>query len=151
MNGKYMRGVYYSEFNKQRSQILVDIAEELQTTAGNVALAWVLRNPQVTSAIIGAKSLAQVEENVQAVELELTDEVVARLEAAFPVPRGPWLREGEFPSDLAEMQEQEPDMMTQAQIEAYLAQVGLPESQDAHELQPRASVCRRGALSARGI
>ena len=38
-----------------------------------VALAWVLRNPQVSSAIIGATSCAQLEQNVRALEVKLAD------------------------------------------------------------------------------
>lgn len=38
-----------------------------------VALAWVLRNPVVSSAIIGATSVAQLEQNVRALEVKLTD------------------------------------------------------------------------------
>jgi diketogulonate reductase-like aldo/keto reductase len=38
-----------------------------------VALAWVLRNPAVSSAIIGATSTAQLEQNLKAVELKLSD------------------------------------------------------------------------------
>ena len=38
-----------------------------------VALAWVLRNPVVSSAIIGATSIAQLEQNVRALEVKLSD------------------------------------------------------------------------------
>jgi aryl-alcohol dehydrogenase-like predicted oxidoreductase len=38
-----------------------------------VALAWVLRNPAVSSAIIGATSAAQLEQNLKALEVKLTD------------------------------------------------------------------------------
>jgi diketogulonate reductase-like aldo/keto reductase len=38
-----------------------------------VALAWVLRNPVVSSAIIGATSIAQLEQNCRALEVKLSD------------------------------------------------------------------------------
>jgi L-glyceraldehyde 3-phosphate reductase len=38
-----------------------------------VALAWVLRNPAVSSAILGATSVAQLEQNVRALEVKLAD------------------------------------------------------------------------------
>jgi aryl-alcohol dehydrogenase-like predicted oxidoreductase len=40
--------------------------------AGQAALAWVLSRPQVTSAIIGATRLEQLEENVKAFEVKLS-------------------------------------------------------------------------------
>jgi len=47
---------------------------------GQVAVAWVLRNPTVTAAIVGARSPQQVEQNVGAADLHLTDEDVAEIE-----------------------------------------------------------------------
>jgi len=47
---------------------------------GQVAVAWVLRNPAVTAAIVGARSPQQVEQNVGAADLHLTDEDIAEIE-----------------------------------------------------------------------
>jgi aryl-alcohol dehydrogenase-like predicted oxidoreductase len=47
---------------------------------GQVAVARVLRNPAVTAAIVGARSPQQVEQNVGAADLHLTDEDVAEIE-----------------------------------------------------------------------
>jgi aryl-alcohol dehydrogenase-like predicted oxidoreductase len=47
---------------------------------GQVAIAWVLRNPAVTGAIVGARNAKQVEGNVGAAELYLTDEEIAEIE-----------------------------------------------------------------------
>jgi aryl-alcohol dehydrogenase-like predicted oxidoreductase len=47
---------------------------------GQVAIAWVLRNPAVTGAIVGARNAKQVEGNLGAAELNLTDEEVAEIE-----------------------------------------------------------------------
>ncbi|MNR64636.1 L-glyceraldehyde 3-phosphate reductase [compost metagenome] len=47
---------------------------------GNLALAWILRQPNVASALVGASRPEQVEENVKASGIELTAEVVARIE-----------------------------------------------------------------------
>lgn len=41
-----------------------------------VALAWLLRQPTVASVIIGATTLTQLEDNVKAASLELSDEQV---------------------------------------------------------------------------
>ena len=56
------------------------IAEKYGRPVGQVAVAWVLRNPVVTAAIVGARSPQQVEQNVGAVELHLTDGDVAQIE-----------------------------------------------------------------------
>jgi aryl-alcohol dehydrogenase-like predicted oxidoreductase len=47
-----------------------------------VSLAWLLEQPQVTSAIFGARNLAQLEENVKAVDVALTDDQHKRLDEA---------------------------------------------------------------------
>jgi aryl-alcohol dehydrogenase-like predicted oxidoreductase len=47
---------------------------------GQIAIAWVLQNPAVTGAIVGARNAKQVEGNVGAAELRLTDEEIAAIE-----------------------------------------------------------------------
>ncbi len=46
-----------------------------------MALAWTLRDPRVTSALIGASSVAQLEDNVAALDrLDFTDEELAEID-----------------------------------------------------------------------
>jgi aryl-alcohol dehydrogenase-like predicted oxidoreductase len=45
-------------------------------------VAWVLHNPAVIAAIVGARSAQQVEQNIGAVELDLTDDDIAQIEAS---------------------------------------------------------------------
>jgi aryl-alcohol dehydrogenase-like predicted oxidoreductase len=66
-----------------RVQALLPIAAELGATASQLALAWVLRRPEVSSAIIGATRPAQVVENAAASGLRLDPATVARIEAAL--------------------------------------------------------------------
>ena len=47
-----------------------------------VALAWVTDRPAVTSTILGARTLEQLETNLRAADLHLTDEEIAALDAA---------------------------------------------------------------------
>jgi aryl-alcohol dehydrogenase-like predicted oxidoreductase len=49
---------------------------------GQVAIAWALRNPAVTGAIVGARNAKQVEGNVGADELRLSDEEIAEIEGS---------------------------------------------------------------------
>lgn len=54
----------------------------------NVALAWLLHNPVVTAPIIGPRTSAQLESSLRAVEIELTDETLKKLDELFPGPGG---------------------------------------------------------------
>jgi aryl-alcohol dehydrogenase-like predicted oxidoreductase len=58
-------------------------AAELGLTLPQLALAWVLRRPEVTSAIIGASRPEQVVENAAASGVRLDAATVARVEAAL--------------------------------------------------------------------
>jgi aryl-alcohol dehydrogenase-like predicted oxidoreductase len=47
---------------------------------GQVAIAWVLQNPAVTGAIVGARNAKQVEGNVGAANFHLTDDEITQIE-----------------------------------------------------------------------
>jgi aryl-alcohol dehydrogenase-like predicted oxidoreductase len=59
---------------------LREVGEKYHRPPGQIAVAWVLRNPAVTAAIVGARNAQQVEKNIGAVELQLSDEEVAEIE-----------------------------------------------------------------------
>jgi aryl-alcohol dehydrogenase-like predicted oxidoreductase len=63
-----------------RVQQLRPIADELGVSMAQLALAWVLHNENVASAIIGASRPEQVAENVKAVGVKLDDAVRARID-----------------------------------------------------------------------
>ena len=62
-----------------RVQELSSVAHELHITMPQLALAWVLREPNVASAIIGATKPEQVEDNAKASGIELDDETLGRV------------------------------------------------------------------------
>ena len=64
---------------------LAPIAAELGATSAQLSLAWCVRNPRVSTVITGASSVAQVKENMAALDLvpKLGDEIVGRMEAAL--------------------------------------------------------------------
>ena len=66
--------------------VIVAIARERDVSGAQVALAWALGRPGVTSAIIGGRSEAQFRDNLAAAELKLTDDERARLDAASRPP-----------------------------------------------------------------
>src|SRR6187549_1540419 len=76
----------WARYDNERSWRILDcvraVAKELDTTASAVSLAWLLAQPQVTSAIFGARSVAQLEENVRATDLALTAAQLTRLDEA---------------------------------------------------------------------
>jgi aryl-alcohol dehydrogenase-like predicted oxidoreductase len=59
------------------------VAEERGVPRAQVALAWVARKPEVTAPIVGVSKPGHLEDAVAALELELTDDEVARLEAPY--------------------------------------------------------------------
>jgi aryl-alcohol dehydrogenase-like predicted oxidoreductase len=59
---------------------LVMIAAELGVTPAQVALAWLLRKPAVTSVIFGARSLAQLDDNLETGSVALPEEMVRKLD-----------------------------------------------------------------------
>jgi 1-deoxyxylulose-5-phosphate synthase len=67
----------------ERVQRLLPIARAAGLSLAQLALAWVLRRPEVSSAIIGATSAAQVKENAAASGVTLAPEVLSEVEAAL--------------------------------------------------------------------
>jgi 1-deoxyxylulose-5-phosphate synthase len=60
-----------------------EVAEARGVARAQVALAWVLRNPVVTAPIVGASKPEHLDDAIAAVDLELTDDEVARLEEPY--------------------------------------------------------------------
>jgi aryl-alcohol dehydrogenase-like predicted oxidoreductase len=63
-------------------ETVIQIAQEAGTTPARVALNWVQQQPGVTSTIIGARTLEQLEDNIAALDVKLSPEQVQRLCAA---------------------------------------------------------------------
>lgn len=77
--GRHYRSDYLLEAVAQ----LKPVAAELGLTMAQMALAWVLRRPEVASAIIGASRPEQVEANVRAVGVKLPAEALAQIDKAL--------------------------------------------------------------------
>ena len=57
------------------------LAQERNQTLAQMAIAWTIRNPEVTSALIGASSVAQLNENIDAItNLDFTPEELTRID-----------------------------------------------------------------------
>jgi voltage-dependent potassium channel beta subunit len=77
-------GRHLTPANHARVAALVELARRLQARPAQVALAWCLRREEVSSVIIGARTVAQLEENLGALEVELGAGELRELEARFP-------------------------------------------------------------------
>jgi aryl-alcohol dehydrogenase-like predicted oxidoreductase len=88
----WTQGAALSEAQLKVIDELSRIAKELDTTVARVALAWVQGRPGVTSTILGARTLAQLDDNLQAIDVKLTPAHVTALDALtkptlnFPAP-----------------------------------------------------------------
>lgn len=94
--GDHRRDIYWfsgSEFARRRGAIerLEGLARERETSLAALSLGWVLARPGVTIVLAGARTAAQVDDNLTAVERPLTLDEVARIDAivapAFRPPR----------------------------------------------------------------
>lgn len=79
------------ERNWQVLNAVKEIAREHDATASQVALAWLLARPTVSTVLIGARTLAQLEDNLGAQDLALGDAELSRLdELSRPEARYPY-------------------------------------------------------------
>ncbi len=102
LSGKYTRenlkdsenrlaGFDFLPFDKEAGFKVVDkmreIAERHEASVAQIAIAWLLAKPVVSSVIVGASKLHQLEDNLRAVDLKLNDAEVAELDAiTAPTP-----------------------------------------------------------------
>jgi aryl-alcohol dehydrogenase-like predicted oxidoreductase len=64
------------------------LCAELGEQPADVALAWLLSNPVVTAPIIGPRTTAQFSDSLRALDVQLTADVLAKLDEIFPGPGG---------------------------------------------------------------
>ena len=103
LSGKYRRGqdapagsrhltnwdeppVYDEDKLYDTVDVLVETAEAHGSSAAQVALAWLLQRPTVSSIVIGARTEEQLADNLKAAELILSDEEASRLEEVSRPP-----------------------------------------------------------------
>jgi aryl-alcohol dehydrogenase-like predicted oxidoreductase len=75
---------------KHRSQVEAyeNFCRELGEAPADVALAWMLHNPAITSPIIGPRTLEQLDGNLRSLEIQLSGESLKRLDEIWPGPGG---------------------------------------------------------------
>jgi aryl-alcohol dehydrogenase-like predicted oxidoreductase len=99
LSGKYQRGMSppagsrleswkdsYKSIDNERNWKILDavttVAKRREATPAAISLAWLLARPEVSSVIIGARTVAQLQDNLAALETKLTPEDVKELDEA---------------------------------------------------------------------
>ena len=107
LTGKYCKGVpdgsrgattqwmqgELNEENIEKVRKLEDIAKSINIPVGRLALAWILRRPEITCPITGASKPEHIRENVKASDVKLDKSTLARIEAILenkPEIHGPY-------------------------------------------------------------
>ena len=76
------------EEHREQLEAYEALCDELGEAPANVALAWLLQNPAVTAPIIGPRTLEQLDGTLRALEIELSEETLDRLDEIWPGPGG---------------------------------------------------------------
>lgn len=81
----WLKEILFSEEgmkNMEKIKKLTKIADELEISMASLALAWVLKNPNVSTAMVGGSNPEQVKENMKVIDYVglLTDGVMERIE-----------------------------------------------------------------------
>jgi aryl-alcohol dehydrogenase-like predicted oxidoreductase len=69
------------------ADVVVEVAREANCSPAQLALAWTLRNPAVAAPVVGVRTPEQLADNLGALEVEITDEQLARLDAISAVEK----------------------------------------------------------------
>ena len=87
---EWLRGLLTDEDKNSKVRELMALADRLEVTTSQLAIAWCAANPHVSTVITGASSVAQVEENMGALAAleQLTPEVMAEITGIIH----PWTR-----------------------------------------------------------
>jgi aryl-alcohol dehydrogenase-like predicted oxidoreductase len=75
--------MYYQETDFDIVERVVEMAKKREVTPSQIALAWLLHKPGVTSPIIGASKMAHLDQDIAALEIKLDAEELAYLEEPY--------------------------------------------------------------------
>ncbi|UJF19677.1 NADP(H)-dependent aldo-keto reductase [Vibrio sp. SS-MA-C1-2] len=71
---------YFNEQGKKATEAYVNLAREFNISPAQMSLAFVNQRPFVASNIIGATTMAQLDENIESINLTLSDELMSEIE-----------------------------------------------------------------------
>jgi aryl-alcohol dehydrogenase-like predicted oxidoreductase len=82
--GRYDMSIPGNQRKLEAAQALADLADEAGISLIETALAFVIRHPAVTAAIIGPRTMEQLEAQLGAADVELSDEILDRIDEIVP-------------------------------------------------------------------
>ena len=82
-NDKFADGLYFREEDFAVAEHTATVAKERGVTASQIALAWVLNKPYISSPIIGATKMDHLEQAIAALDIKLSEDEVKRLEESY--------------------------------------------------------------------
>jgi len=74
--------------NRGQLEAYETLCAQLQIDPADMALAWLLNNPDVTSPIIGPRVLEQLDRSIKALEIHLSEDTLTQLDQIWPGPGG---------------------------------------------------------------
>src|SRR5947208_2268756 len=89
--GRQSQGYMVGEIDSNRPKLdqWETLCKELGHRPADVALAWLLHQPAVTAPVIGPRTEAQLLGSMRALGIEMSEEVLGKLDEIFPGPGGP--------------------------------------------------------------
>ena len=72
------------EDNREKLEKWEGLCKDIEEKPADVALAWLLHQPAVTAPIIGPRTMEQLDGSLRALEIELSDETLKKLDEIFP-------------------------------------------------------------------
>jgi aryl-alcohol dehydrogenase-like predicted oxidoreductase len=82
-NDPYASEMYYREEDFTVAERVIDVAKVRGVTGPQLALAWVLNKPWIASPIIGASKMEHLDQAIAALEIQLSDEEIRRVEEPY--------------------------------------------------------------------
>jgi aryl-alcohol dehydrogenase-like predicted oxidoreductase len=83
-----LRNTYLTDDNCERVRKFKAVADDAGVTRSQLAIAWCLAQPGVSSVITGATKLEQLKANLGALKVKITPELSARIDEVFPPTLG---------------------------------------------------------------
>uniref|UniRef100_UPI0023B18E42 aldo/keto reductase n=1 Tax=Citrobacter koseri TaxID=545 RepID=UPI0023B18E42 len=89
-SGRRATASLQQQINQLRPQLEAyeSLCDELGESPADVALAWLLHNPVVTAAISGPRTVEQLQQNLNALSVSLSDDTLKKLDEIWPGPGG---------------------------------------------------------------
>jgi aryl-alcohol dehydrogenase-like predicted oxidoreductase len=81
---EWLKDLLLTEQNLDRTRKMKAISDALGVTRAELAIAWALAQPGVSSVILGARTPKQLDENLAAQKLKLEASTLAQLDELFP-------------------------------------------------------------------